>query len=88
MSAVSFKLMARRMMTQRARLAWDELRMIQRRMLVDFMLYDIDLTAEIAAARQAAERELADAASHPRISRRSRFTPNCFTSCWKSCAPA
>ncbi len=65
MSAVSFKLMARRMMTQRARLAWDELRMIQRRMLVDFMLYDIDLTAEIAAARQAAERELADAGEPP-----------------------
>lgn len=54
----SFTLMRKRMMTPGARVAWDELRIPERRMITDFLLYDLDADAEIAAATAAAQRDL------------------------------
>jgi len=56
----SFTLMKKRMMTPGARVAWDELRITERRMVADFLLYDLDADAEIAAAAAAARRDLDD----------------------------
>ncbi|MCA1702062.1 MAG: hypothetical protein LC808_01835, partial [Actinobacteria bacterium] len=33
--------------------AWDELRAVERRLAVDFLLYDVDIDAEVSNARQA-----------------------------------
>ncbi len=49
----SFDLMAQGKMTPEARQAWDELRLIPRRLFVDFFLYPIDLPAEIDQALRA-----------------------------------
>jgi len=55
---VSFELMAAGRMTAEVRRAWDELRSLPRRLLVDFLLYPVDLPAEIAAARDGIEADL------------------------------
>ena len=47
----SFELMANGTMTQEARAAWDTLRVTGSRLLVDFLLYDVDLQAAVEAAR-------------------------------------
>lgn len=63
----SFTLMKRRMMTPGARVAWDELRVTPQRMVADFLLYDLDADAEIAAAIEAARGDLdgPDAGTRP-----------------------
>jgi hypothetical protein len=55
----SFALMEQGGMTPEARQAWDELRLVPRRLLVDFFLYSLDPAAEIARARRALEAEIA-----------------------------
>ncbi|MFG2498051.1 hypothetical protein ACGFSB_07495 [Streptomyces sp. NPDC048441] len=40
---VSFELLARRLMTPVTQQAWDELRVVRRRMLAELLLYDVDL---------------------------------------------
>jgi hypothetical protein len=57
----SFTLMKKRMMTPRVRVAWDELRDPERRMIADFLLYDLDVAAEIAAVAETTRRNLASA---------------------------
>ncbi|MFI6088698.1 hypothetical protein [Streptomyces sp. NPDC051218] len=47
---VSFELLARRLMTPATQQAWEELRVVRRRMLAELLLYDVDLTAELPAA--------------------------------------
>jgi hypothetical protein len=54
----SFELMARGLMTPEVRQAWDELRAVERRLVVDFFYYEIDLEAQIAAATLELERDL------------------------------
>jgi hypothetical protein len=49
----SFELMARGRMTPEVRRAWDQLRHPDRRLTVDFLLYDVDLDAELARLRAA-----------------------------------
>jgi hypothetical protein len=63
----SFTLMKKRMMTPGARVAWDELRVTPQRMVADFLLYDLDADAEIAAAIEATrvERDGPDAGTRP-----------------------
>ena len=46
----SFELLSRRLLTPERNLAWDELRVLRRRMLVDFFLYDVDPTVELDGA--------------------------------------
>ncbi|HEX3790981.1 MAG TPA: hypothetical protein VHW44_24165 [Pseudonocardiaceae bacterium] len=59
MAEVSFTLMTRRMMNPRTQKAWNELRDLQRRLLADFLLYDVDAAEEIADARAELAREFA-----------------------------
>ncbi|GDY31983.1 hypothetical protein [Gandjariella thermophila] len=55
----SFTLMTRRLMNPVTQKAWDELRDVRRRLLADFLLYDVD-PADFDEARQHVRRELAD----------------------------
>lgn len=45
----SFELMARGAMSSELRTAWDELRIVERRLVVDFLLYDVDLVGAPSA---------------------------------------
>ncbi|WP_367045838.1 hypothetical protein [Streptomyces sp. Je 1-332] len=55
---VSFELLARRLMTPATQQAWEELRVVRRRMLAELLLYDVDLTTELAAADAALDAAL------------------------------
>jgi hypothetical protein len=46
----SFELLFRRLLTPERNLAWDELRVLRRRMLVDFFLYDVEPSVELDSA--------------------------------------
>ncbi len=48
----SYLLMERRWSPE-VRGAWDELRTVERRLAVDFLLYDVDIAAEASSARRA-----------------------------------
>lgn len=56
---VSFELLARRLMTPVTQQAWDELRVVRRRMTAELLLYDVDLAAEAATAGASLEAALA-----------------------------
>ncbi|GAA1895850.1 hypothetical protein GCM10009837_17280 [Streptomyces durmitorensis] len=60
----SFELLARRLMTPVTQQAWDELRVVRRRMVVELLLHDVDLESAVPAAEAALDRALA-AAEHP-----------------------
>lgn len=45
---VSFDLMGQGRMTVEVRQAWDELRLVSRRLVVDFFLYPVDLPVDAA----------------------------------------
>ncbi|MFD9886014.1 hypothetical protein ACFWZT_31670 [Streptomyces alboflavus] len=47
---VPFELLARRLMTPFTQAAWDELRTVPGRLLVDLFRYDVDLAAELPEA--------------------------------------
>lgn len=64
----SFDLMAQGLMTPEVRQAWDELRFTQRRLLVDFFLYQVDLPTEIAQASAGLEQALVTGAEAPDVS--------------------
>lgn len=49
----SFLLMEQGRWSPEVRRAWDELRIVERRLAVDFLLYDVDVETEAAGARQA-----------------------------------
>lgn len=49
----SFLLMEQGRWSPEVRRAWDELRTIERRLEVDFLLYDVDIGTEASSARQA-----------------------------------
>ncbi|MEU5778055.1 hypothetical protein ABZ819_32735 [Streptomyces venezuelae] len=66
MQDVSFELLARHLMTPVTQEAWDELRSVRRRLLVDLMLYDVDLTAELPVAVEDIDRALAAEPDPPR----------------------
>ncbi|WP_447040677.1 hypothetical protein [Streptomyces sp. DSM 118878] len=59
MRDVSFELLARHLMTPVTQQAWDELRGVRRRLLVDLLLYDVDMEAELPPAAAETDRELA-----------------------------
>ncbi|APY85771.1 hypothetical protein DCW30_26675 [Streptomyces alfalfae] len=59
MRDVSFELLARHLMTPVTQQAWDELRGVRRRLLVDLLLYDVDMEAELPLAAAEIDRELA-----------------------------
>ncbi|MEU6822537.1 hypothetical protein ABZ921_18075 [Streptomyces atriruber] len=61
MQDVSFELLARHLMTSVTQQAWDELRGVRRRLLVDLLLYDVDLAAELPLATADIDRALATA---------------------------
>ncbi|MEV7190319.1 hypothetical protein AB0N81_00740 [Streptomyces sp. NPDC093510] len=50
MQDVSFELLARHLMTPVTQQAWDELRGVRRRLLVDLFLYGVDPAADIPLA--------------------------------------
>lgn len=56
---VSFDLLARRLMTPVTQQAWDELRVVRRRMAAELLLYDVDLASEVTSAGAALEASLA-----------------------------
>lgn len=62
---VSFDLLARRLMTPVTQQAWDELRVVRRRMLAELLLYDVDPAAEVPAALAALDRALAGPPGFP-----------------------
>lgn len=49
----SFLLMEQGRWSPEVRAAWDELRMVERRLAADFLLYEVDVGAEAASTRQA-----------------------------------
>jgi len=55
---VLFTLMERGVVTDEMRKAWDELRLLPRRLRVDFFLYELDRAAEITDARRALESDI------------------------------
>ncbi|MFH8610473.1 hypothetical protein ACH4D5_23620 [Streptomyces sp. NPDC018029] len=59
MQDVSFELLARHLMTPVTQQAWDELRGVRRRLLVDLFLYDVDPAAELPLALDDIDRALA-----------------------------
>ncbi len=59
MRDVSFELLARHLMTPVTQQAWDELRGVRRRLLVDLLLYDVDPDVELPLAEAEFERLLA-----------------------------
>ncbi|MET7358085.1 hypothetical protein ABZS76_06500 [Streptomyces sp. NPDC005562] len=59
MQDVSFELLARHLMTPATQQAWDALRSVRRRILVDLLLYDVDLAAELPRALADVDRALA-----------------------------
>ncbi|MEU8955177.1 hypothetical protein AB0C93_12820 [Streptomyces sp. NPDC048518] len=59
MQEVSFELLARHLMTPATQQAWDALRSVRRRILVDLLLYDVDLAAELPRALADVDRALA-----------------------------
>ena len=63
----SFTLMATHTMNPTTQKAWHELRDIQRRLLADFLLYDIDPANDIGRAQERIRRELADHGEPPEL---------------------
>ncbi|WJV45513.1 hypothetical protein [Streptomyces flavofungini] len=55
---VPFDLLARRLMTPFTQAAWDELRTVPGRLLVDLFRYDMDLAAELPGAVAEMDRQL------------------------------
>jgi hypothetical protein len=55
---VAFALLTQGLMNPRTQQAWRELRTIHRRLVADFMLYDVDPADDIDAARAEVEHEL------------------------------
>lgn len=73
MDAVSSTLMTRGLLRDpKTHKAWHELHNIQRRLLADFLLYDVDAAAEIAQARARIAEELADPKEPPEVARALR----------------
>ncbi|MGH3428214.1 MAG: hypothetical protein ACRDQZ_11730, partial [Mycobacteriales bacterium] len=58
MRDVAFDLLQQGLMNARTQRACDELRTIQRRLLADLLLYDVDPADDIDAAREEVEHEL------------------------------
>lgn len=54
----SFELMERGLMTPEVRQAWDELRAVGRRLVVDFFYYEVDIETQVVAATRELERDL------------------------------
>ncbi|AXK36923.1 hypothetical protein DVA86_34785 [Streptomyces armeniacus] len=67
MQDVSFDLMVQRLMTPETQTAWNELRTLQKRLLVDAVLWDVDPEAEIATARQELDEALSDPGEPPEV---------------------
>jgi hypothetical protein len=67
MADVSFELMTRRMMNSRTQKAWDELRTMRRRLLIDLLLYDVDPAEELGRARTALAAERSDPGEPPQV---------------------
>ncbi|WP_223777495.1 hypothetical protein [Streptomyces sp. 135] len=65
MRDVSFELLARHLMTPVTQQAWDELRGVRRRLLVDLLLYDVDVTEELPVAAAELDRQLAAESASP-----------------------
>ncbi|MFD9073069.1 hypothetical protein [Streptomyces lasiicapitis] len=61
---VPFELLARHLMTPATQAAWDELRTVRGRLLVDLFLYDVDLDAELPGAVEEIDRELDALGAH------------------------
>ncbi|ATL31314.1 hypothetical protein [Streptomyces formicae] len=59
MRDVSFELLARHLMTPVTQQAWDELRTVRRRLLVDLLMYDVDLASELPLAAEELARLMA-----------------------------
>jgi hypothetical protein len=66
MQDVSFALMRGGLMGPRTHQAWDELRTLRRRLLIDLLLYDVGPAEEIAPAREPVEEEPGPADSPPK----------------------
>ncbi|GAA4744735.1 hypothetical protein [Actinomycetospora chibensis] len=63
----SFVLMTRRLLNAKTQKAWDELRDVNRRLVIDCLLYDLDLDMEVRRAREAVERALAEPGEPPEV---------------------
>lgn len=64
----SFELMAQNRMTPEVRAAWDHLRIKQKRLLVDFFLYQFDPHTELGRAQRALARRLNELSQPPDVS--------------------
>src|SRR2546423_871371 len=60
MLEIPFELLSQGLMSPEANHAWEELRLIERRLFVDLMMYELDPATGIAAAPAAVERGVAD----------------------------
>ena len=63
----SFTLMTRHLMNPVTQKAWNQLRDVQRRLLADFLLYDVDPAVELDEARRRVEAELDEFDPPPEI---------------------
>ena len=64
----SFELMAQGLMSPEVRAAWDELRIKEKRLLVDFFLYQFDPTEELNKAMGRLQQKLEELAAGPDVS--------------------
>lgn len=72
MQDVPFDLLATGMRPQSQK-AWDELRSVQRRLLVDLLLYPVDPAHEVEGALARVERELAEPGEPPEVAEALEF---------------
>src|SRR2546429_8383519 len=75
MLEIPFELLSQGLMSPEANHAWEELRLIERRLFVDLMMYELDPATEIAAARAAGGRGPADPGAPPAGDQGPAVTP-------------
>ena len=71
----SFELMAQNRMTPEVRAAWDHLRIKDKRLLVDFFLYQFDPHTELGRAQRALAGRLDELSQPPDVSHLLSFDP-------------
>lgn len=75
----SFDLMERNLMEPEVRAAWDHLRLKQRRLFVDFFLYQFDPGDELRRAQEALARQFAEVMKGPDVAHLLRAGPEALS---------
>jgi hypothetical protein len=73
---VSFELAAQGLLGSEVNRAWEELRLIERRLFVDFLLYELDPATEIPAARETVEQAISRPGEPPEVAEALTVPPD------------